>query len=316
MISGLNAMAGEADIRQGSSRPDLQDGPDARSCRDGPSQSLPLPIVGSTRTSAVRSAGGRTPVCRVTVARFVSRGVGVMGGYRWVLTAFGFLGVFAFGSAAFSSCALDPSNPPPAPRYYLSMGASLSTGSGVPMGQGYVDLIRAHEATRFPNLVAVRLGCFGETTTSLILGSHYSNCTYTHGSQMQEAEAFLAAHSGQVAFITLEIGANDITPCFSAAGVDQACAQSAMSGAASNLTQILNRLRSANATVPIFGMTYYDPFLAFWVGGNQSAAIQSEQAAVDGNTTIAGVYQAAGAQVADVQTAFETTNFAMTGSYN
>ncbi len=226
----------------------------------------------------------------------------------------GFVGVLAFGGASFASCSYDPSTPPPPPpRYYLAMGASLTTGSGVPAGQGYVDDIRAHEAARLPNLVVVRLGCFGETTNSMMRGGA---CVYTHGSQLAEAEAFLSAHPGQVAFITIEIGANDITPCFSFAGVDQACAQNAMNTAATNLTIILRRLQTAGGAVPIFGMTYYDPFLAFWVNGNQNAAVESEQAAVAGNESITGVYEAAGAQVADVQTAFDTTNFAMTGSYD
>jgi lysophospholipase L1-like esterase len=234
-------------------------------------------------------------------------------GYRWCLTALGFAGVLAFGSASFSSCIPRASNEPPPPtRYYLSMGASLSTGSGVPAGQGYVDAIRTHEDARLP-LVTVRLGCFGETTNSMIRGGH---CTYTHGSQLAEAEAFLSLHPGQVGFITMEIGANDITPCFSASGVDQACAQAAIDGAATNLTIILRRLRTAGGAVPIFGMTYYDPFLAYWASGNENAATQSEQAAVAGNATIAGVYLAAEAQVADIGTAFDTSNFAMTGSYN
>jgi lysophospholipase L1-like esterase len=147
----------------------------------------------------------------------------------------------------------------------------------------------------------------------MIRGGH---CIYTQRTQLAEAEAFLSLHPGQVAFITMEIGANDITPCFSAAGVNQACAQTAIDAASANLGVILRRLQTAGGPIPIFGMTFYDPFLAFWVSGNQNAAVQSEQAAVAGNATITNVYQAAGAQVADVQTAFDTTNFAMTGSYN
>jgi lysophospholipase L1-like esterase len=148
----------------------------------------------------------------------------------------------------------------------------------------------------------------------MILGG---GCTYSGAtSQLAAAESFLATHAGQVAFITIDIGANDITSCFSASGVNQACAQTASDGVVANLTTILNRLRAAGGAVPIFGMTYYDPFLAYWVGGNQNAAIQSEQVAVAGNARMTGVYQAAGAQVADVQTTFDTTNFAMTGSYN
>jgi hypothetical protein len=55
------------------------------------------------------------------------------------------------------------------PRYYLSLGDSLSTGTGVPSGQGYVDLVLAHQQARIANLSAVRLGCGGATTTSVMV---------------------------------------------------------------------------------------------------------------------------------------------------
>jgi lysophospholipase L1-like esterase len=232
-------------------------------------------------------------------------------GYRWFLTACCFVGVFSVGGAAFTSCYGPP--PPPPARYYVSLGDSLSTGTGVPAGQGYVDNIFAHESARLSGLVAQRFGCAGATTTSMINGG---GCSYPQGSQLSAAEVFLAAHPGQIAFVTIDIGANDITPCFSAAGVNQTCAENAIATVVSNLTTILGGLRSAAGAVPTFGMSYYDPFLALWVSGNQSAATQSEQVAVVGNAQIAGVYGAQGAQVADVQTAFDTTNFAMTGSYN
>ena len=60
-----------------------------------------------------------------------------------------------------------------------------------------------------PGLQAVNLGCGGETTTTMINGGH---CTskYSTGSQLGDAEAFLQAHPGQVAFITLDIGADDV----------------------------------------------------------------------------------------------------------
>lgn len=229
-------------------------------------------------------------------------------------TAFGILGVLAVGSAAATSCFPGSSNPPPpVTRYYVSMGDSLSTGTGVSAGQGYVDRIFAHESARLSGLVAQRFGCAGATTTSMINGG---GCTYAQGSQLAAAEAFIAAHPGQIAFLTIDIGANDVTPCFSSTGVNQTCLASATATVQANLETILSGLRSASGTMPMFGMTYYDPFLAVWLSGNHDAATQSEQATVNGNAQITTLYQAHGAQVADVQTTFDTANFALTGIFN
>lgn len=233
---------------------------------------------------------------------------------NWLSAVLGIIGVLAVGSAAMTSCYPGSSNPPPpVTRYYVSMGDSLSTGTGVPAGQGYVDHIFTHESARLPGLVAQRFGCPGATTTSMINGG---GCSYAQGSQLAAAEAFLTAHPGEVAFVTIDIGANDVTPCFSPTGVNDTCLQSASATVQANLATILDGLRSAGGSVPIFGMTYYDPFLAIWVTGSHDAATQSEQATVNGNAAITTLYQSRGAQVADVQTTFDTTNFALTGTYN
>jgi len=233
--------------------------------------------------------------------------------WSWLSSVIGILGVLAVGSAAVTSCYPGSSNPPPLTRYYVSMGDSLSTGTGVSAGQGYVDDVFTHESTRLSGLVAQRFGCPGATTTSMINGG---GCSYADGSQLATAEAFLAAHSSSVAFVTIDIGANDVTPCFTATGVNDTCLQSATATVQANLATIMDGLRSAGGSVPIFGMTYYDPFLATWIAGSHDAATQSEQATVSGNAAITTLYESRGAHVADVQTTFDTTNFALTGSYN
>src|SRR6266851_641334 len=81
---------------------------------------------------------------------------------------------------------------PPA-KYYLSLGDSLAQGvqpatpplpPGVSLGQsietdqGYVDDLFAHYSAQFPgNLRLVKIGCPGETTTSMLTGAG-SPCTY------------------------------------------------------------------------------------------------------------------------------------------
>jgi lysophospholipase L1-like esterase len=198
-------------------------------------------------------------------------------------------------------------------RYYLALGDSLAVGVGGSPGHGYVADILAAERARLPGLLGQNLACSGATTTSMLSGG---GCTYPQGTQTAAAVAFLQSHPGQVAFITIDIGANDISGCFAGGVIDQACAQAKVAVVQTNLASILSQLRSAGGSVPVVGMTYYDPFLAYWVAGNQAAATQSQQATASGNAVITAVYTAAGAQVGDVQGAFDSANYNLTGTYN
>jgi len=62
-------------------------------------------------------------------------------------------------------------------------------------------------------------------------------------------------------------------------------------------------------------MNYFDSFLAAWITGGQSFAQSSEQFVLSANAALQSVYATANTATADVQTAFDTTNFALTGSY-
>jgi hypothetical protein len=69
--------------------------------------------------------------------------------------------------------------------------------------------------------------------------------------------------------------------------------------------------------VAIYGMDYYDPFLGEWLAGSagQSVAQQSVVLVQALNTLLTQLYGAAGAATADPATLFQTTDFALTGSY-
>jgi hypothetical protein len=82
-----------------------------------------------------------------------------------------------------------------------------------------------------------------------------------------------------------------------------------------NLPTILDALRdAAGPGVPIVGMNLYDPFLAYWLAGRQDLAYLSVQAFTtppDGiNPFVESVYQGRQVPVADVESAFDTTEFA------
>jgi lysophospholipase L1-like esterase len=201
------------------------------------------------------------------------------------------------------------------PTYYVALGDSLAVGlqpsaSGdVPTNQGYADDLYAQFSTRIPGLSLTKLGCPGETTSSMIQGGV---CGYypVGSSQLDAAVSFLQTH--EVAFVTLDIGANDVDGCVSAIAIDEACVQAGFASIRANLPWILGQLRkAAGPQTLIVGMNYYDPFLAAWeLGENgQELALQSLVAATEFNLILSAEYAAFGVPVADVAQAFRIYNF-------
>lgn len=173
----------------------------------------------------------------------------------------------------------------PAPTYYLSLGDSLSQGYqpvggtthiGINTDQGYVDdIYQAQLANASTNpadatLQLVKLGCPGETTTTYLRGGICPN----YHSQNLAAVNFLKHHGAQTKFITLDIGANNVDSCLTfdpttglANGVNGTCFINGTKTAAKQLAVILTNIKAAAPNVPIYGMTYYDPFLALYLQG-------------------------------------------------
>ena len=85
------------------------------------------------------------------------------------------------------------------------MGDSLAAGVGASTAANrYVDVRYEHELSRCPTLQLENLACSGATNATVI---HGPGCSYASGSPPGDAEAFPEAHPGQVAFITIDIGA-------------------------------------------------------------------------------------------------------------
>jgi lysophospholipase L1-like esterase len=194
-------------------------------------------------------------------------------------------------------------------RYYLSLGDSLAQGyqpiggPWSPLGfpgynQGYADQLLRLVREPSGHLQLVKLGCGGETTTTMIVGTPFCGPRITPGSQLAQAAAFLRAHRGEVAFVTLDIGGNDVIHP-DGGGVDAIVA---------NLPVILAALReAAGPGVPIVGMNYYNPSLAEWFAN--PASLQGDVNALVGfNDLLEAIYAAAGDPVADVETAFASTD--------
>ena len=196
--------------------------------------------------------------------------------------------------------------------YYLSVGDSLAEGfqpiggphtnsAAAGYSQGYADqLFKMVRDGGRDRLRLVKLGCGGESTATMIADSR---CDYDTGSQLGDAVAFLDAHPGEVAFITIDIGANDI---FLDCNGDPACF---IPQIATNLPFILDTLRDhAGPGVPIVGMNYFAPGIAQWLDD----PVAGEAAAADivrFNGFLGSLYGGRGVPVADVGSAFAVTDF-------
>lgn len=207
----------------------------------------------------------------------------------------------------------------PEPRYYLALGDSLAVGiqadaagDSIATDQGYADQLFARVAPAIPGLQLVKLGCSGETTGTMINGGV---CAYDHGSQLDQAVAFLREHRDSVALVTIDIGANDLGRCLGAAGIDLPCAIGGAGAAAGNLAWILGNLRLAGGSdLQIVGANYYNPYLARWLQGpeGETLAHSSVELQVLFNDLLERIYGFFRVPVADVEQAFSTTDFSTT----
>jgi lysophospholipase L1-like esterase len=210
-----------------------------------------------------------------------------------------------------------------APTYYLALGDSLSqgvqpdaAGVSVETRYGYPDQVYAALRGDHPALQLVKLGCPGETTSTMISGGI---CRYRGGSQLAAAVAFLNAHRGRVFLVTIDIGANDPEACGGqpALGTIASCVGTGIPAAVTRLTTIMARLMAAAGPgVRMVGMTYYLPALASWRDGLPGHAVAwlAEKVAATYNQWLDRVYTNSGTGVADVFGAFDTADFAKQGT--
>ena len=89
-----------------------------------------------------------------------------------------------------------------------------------------------------------------------------------NGSQIAAAEAFLAAHRGQVGPILVSLGANDILAAVTACGgVNAQCLNALvpniLAAVAVNYEQVLARLRAAAPEAEIIVVALYNPYAVF-----------------------------------------------------
>ncbi len=171
------------------------------------------------------------------------------------------------------------------PKYYLSLGDSYSVGyQPVPAPNGAATTgYTGYVATKL-KLTLVNYGCGGATTLSLLTFNGVCGAPDSYGppaatdagtipagdTQIQAAEAFIAAHPGQIGLITISIGGNDVTPCAAASATNPvngqtsavACVSAGVAAIKANVVTAVDDLHAAaGSNVPIAGLTYPDVLL-------------------------------------------------------
>lgn len=141
--------------------------------------------------------------------------------------------------------------------YYLALGDSLAANAGAPSARdGYVSRVHNQLQERDRRSYGLlNLGVSGETSGSLI-----------GGGQLGEAVAFLAAN--RVAYVTVDIGANDLlghltSPDCSESLERPACRErleSALAAYEANISVILTAIAEAAPAANIVFLEAYNPF--------------------------------------------------------
>jgi lysophospholipase L1-like esterase len=180
------------------------------------------------------------------------------------------------------------------PSYYLALGDSAAAATGT---SSYPDLVLAHYQRKLPGLRVDDVAVPGATTGSML-----------HG-QYATALGFLRAHRRHVALITIDVGGNDVAGCLGPGGVNAACFSQALAMIRHNLKTMLSGLHKAASRVPVIGMSYYNPFLGYWLAGGpfRSFALSTVSVGKALNRELTALFGGA-KKTADVQGAFRSTD--------
>jgi hypothetical protein len=201
--------------------------------------------------------------------------------------------------------------------YYLDLGGSGSVGyqptlehpGGQPTDTGYANDLLTIERHRWPSLQLVQLGCPGETTEAFEATG--DPCRPAGHTQLGAATDFLRSHPNTV-LMTIDLGFNNLLPCFANEVVDLGCVSSTLEIVHEQLSQIITTLRAAstNGSLHIVGIGHYDPYLASYIQGgvDENFSLASVDAIVQLNRMLKSTYAVAGIPIANVADPYEVTD--------
>jgi hypothetical protein len=147
--------------------------------------------------------------------------------------------------------------------------------------------------------------------------SDLSTSGQSYTAQETAAVAFLTAHPNAHILVTLDIGANNVDGCSNGLSLDVNCVEQGTATVQTQLPKILAKLKAAaGSKVNFIGMNTYNPFLAGWLLGTsgQTLAWNSAELSVEFNDTVGTAFTNSGIRVADVSSAFESTDFTHTAT--
>jgi len=214
------------------------------------------------------------------------------------------------------------------PKIAVALGDSLSTGV-------QPDRAGKNQATKagYPYVLAGRsgaklknFGCGGATSESVVTSNkkcfeHFGKLPFKNKSratsQLAAAEKYIRAHRGDIAYVTIDIGANDVASCAAGGKLDVECVTKGIARIKKYVPEISKRLRkAAGKGVPIAGMTFYNPFLQQWFTNPGLAEATVGIAKTQVNDALTKIYTKQKFKVADVGTAFGTYKpFSQTTTY-
>ena len=204
---------------------------------------------------------------------------------------------------------------------YLALGDSVAAGTQQPLGftdNGYPNKLYKDLRDGYGFDSFLNLACPGDDTAEMLDGnntaaSEIGSACYGDiaplppggPSQLDAAVAYLLANPGEVKLITLTVGANDILACDLNDPDVALCLGAQLGQIGANLPVILGTLQAVAPGVPIVGMNYYNPNLAFWLVDPAIAEAALGLSPLF-NGTLEAVYDFFGVPVADVETTFRT----------
>jgi len=155
-------------------------------------------------------------------------------------------------------------------KLLVSLGDSLTRGTGDVSGKGYVGLVNeAMQEVYGDRVTTVNLGINGQTSADLV-------------KQIRQSEVRQLLK--QATWITITIGGNDL---FRASGgpeqVDRVAVDEGRASYRNNLSRILKEIRELNTEAPVFLYGLYNPF------GDLSGQKESSRLVMEWNETITEV---------------------------
>lgn len=209
---------------------------------------------------------------------------------------------------------------------YLSLGDSLAMGSLAdasgttifPSKRSYTDRLHKILVREVDDDIRhVKLGCDGYKTTDMMVDPADDKCDYVTGTQLGDALMWL--QTGDVALVTITVGANDINHLAGACGFNPVCIEAGIPAILGNVWVIVYQLRATGYSGPIVGTEYYNPNVTASIGYFPGApgplapdplfAGFTDQLVRAFNGGLASVYGLFGAPTADIYAAFSSGDF-------